>query len=51
MEEFVTIKVKKSTRADLKLVAAMAGENMQDVVDRLVAAEKVVQLAKQSAKK
>lgn len=50
MEEFVTIKVSKKTRSDLKLIAALSSEKMQDVVERLVTAEKERQLAKQAGK-
>lgn len=49
MEEFVTIKVLKSDRDDLKLVAALAKEKMQDVITRLIKDEKEKQLAKQAA--
>lgn len=49
MEEFVTIKVKKADRDDLKLVSAMAKEKMQDTISRLIQKEKAEQLAKQAA--
>jgi len=46
--EFVNLKVYESTRADLKIIAALSNEKQQDAIKRIVEEEKARILAKQS---